>query len=81
MRFEPNKFYKHTCGHTIHTTEIVNTTMWGETLIAESSTKRGHDLIAVGIDNDSYAEYWVEITEEEWMTDFSPNSSSNRKIQ
>lgn len=70
--FKPNKYYKHTTGHMLHTLNVVETTMWGRTLVAEvcSQDKCVH-LIPVGIDSESYTANYTECTEAEWMTNFS----------
>lgn len=48
----------------------VKTTLWGEALLAECAGTKGHTLIAVGQDQTS-AQNWFEITETDWMKNFS----------
>jgi predicted methyltransferase MtxX (methanogen marker protein 4) len=71
MYFEPGKYYKHSSGKMMHTLAIVDSTLYGRTLIAEEASEHGHMFIPVGIDSEDYAQNYVEITEQEWMTNFS----------
>jgi len=47
----------------------LTTTMWGETLVAETTEDIGA-LRPIGAE-DSASENWNEITEEEWLSNFS----------
>ncbi len=67
MCFQLGKYYKHTTGYCLHIVGALETTMWGLTLIAETT---GNKLIAVGRDEASAVNY-SEITKEEWMRYFS----------
>lgn len=69
--FEPDKYYKHTSGHMIHTLVMAETTLWGTTLLAEQAGEDMYVLTAVGIDSEDYTAGYHEITEEEWNTNFS----------
>ena len=68
--FEIGKSYKHTTGIMVRILCEAETTMWGNTFIAEEAGKYGHGLISVGNDIDCNVN-WTEITEDEWMTNFS----------
>jgi len=70
MLFEIGKCYKHTTGIMLKIVCEAETTMWGNTLIAEEEGKYGHGLTTVG-NNANCNDNWSEITEEEWMTNFS----------
>ena len=65
--FKLRGYYRHPTGESIHVIGELDTTMWGETLVAESSRGR---LIAVGSDAASAAN-WVETTEQDWMSCFN----------
>lgn len=68
MKFEIGKFYKHTTGDCLHILCEIETTMYGNTLLAE---QRGgeENFIAVGRGEDSAVNYH-EITKEEWLVEF-----------
>jgi hypothetical protein len=68
MIFEVGKFYRHNTGHEISIVGRLKTTMFGETLVAESNGSI--ELSAVG-STESYAENYKEISEEEWMKNFN----------
>ena len=68
MKFEVGKFYKHTTGHSLHVLCEIETTMYGNTLLAEIRGGR-NDFMAVGKDEDSTANYH-EITKGEWLDGF-----------
>jgi hypothetical protein len=65
-RFELGKFYKHATGKQISIVCKAKTTMYGNTFLAEQSDRS--DFMPVGFDTD---DHWEEITEEEWMRNFS----------
>ncbi len=75
MIFEIGKFYRHTTGIFMAIVGEVNTTMWGSTLIGES-THDSYGLMPVGRDEAS-AVNWEEITKEEWMEQFEPNDQAS----
>lgn len=64
--FEVGKYYRHTTGKEISVIGELKTTMYGITLIAETS----NGLETVGKDS-SCAVNWTEISESEWMKNFS----------
>jgi hypothetical protein len=64
MKFEVGKFYKHTSGVCVAIRAKIKTTMWGETLVGES-TEDVYGLVPVGVDEESAVNF-DEITEEEW---------------
>jgi len=69
MLFEIGKCYEHITGVRMKILCEAETTQWGNTLIAEEG-KHGHGLISVANDIDCNVN-WTEITEDEWMTNFS----------
>lgn len=69
MVFEIGKKYRHTTGTEISVVGRLQTTMYGNTLIAEC-VKTFEDLITVGSDESATAN-WSEITDKEWMDNFS----------
>jgi hypothetical protein len=68
MIFEIGKFYKHRTGMMLSIVGRLNTTMFGDTLIAE--TDDNVNFQAVG-STEAYAENYREISEEEWMKNFN----------
>lgn len=68
MIFEIGKYYKHTTGEMLHIISAGKTTLYGWTMIAE--TTRGSNLVTVGV-GESFAVNWSESTEEEWLSHFS----------
>lgn len=68
LKFEVGKFYKHTAGTKIAVLCEADTTLYGNTLLAESAGCNG--FRAVGKDESCTAN-WHEITKEEWMQSFS----------
>ena len=68
MVFEVGKCYRHTTGEELQIVGQVDTTLYGNCLVAESSNSE--DLKPVGKD-ESATDNWVEITQEEWMKNFS----------
>ena len=68
MTFKIGKFYRHTSGRCLHILCRQDTTMWGSTLIAEGS--HSSNLQPVGGDEDASAN-WSEITQQEWLVNFS----------
>lgn len=70
MRFRQHRYYVHESGSMIHTLVFANTTLYGQTLLAECSGENG-DFTAVGTDSDDYAVGWTETTREEWLKRFS----------
>lgn len=73
MIFEVGKFYKHTSGVHVAIRGKVKTTMWGETLVGES-TGDSYGLVPVGEDEASAINF-VEITEEEWLKIFESDQT------
>jgi len=72
MKFEPNKYYKHSSGGMIHTLGFLNTSIYGNTLIAEES--HSANFVPVGTSSDDHTQNYTEITEEEWLKQFSDKS-------
>jgi hypothetical protein len=71
MVFEIGKYYKHTTGTYLHVLCEQETTMYGNTLIAEcAGYKVADNFIAVGRDTAATAN-WQETTREDWMKNFS----------
>lgn len=68
MVFEVGKCYRHSGGEDMQIVGQVDTTMYGNCLVAESN--KSSDLKPVGKD-ETAAENWVEISKEEWMKNFS----------
>lgn len=68
MAFEIGKCYEHTCGEMISVVGKVETTLYGECLVAESNY--GSDLKPIGTDDYATAN-WTEITKGRWLTSFS----------
>lgn len=68
MKFEIGKFYRHTGGEEIAILGEINSAMYGNCLVGESNVRTCFKPI--GRDEDSTVN-WVEITEEEWMKNFS----------
>lgn len=66
--FEIGKYYRHQTGEEISIIDEIETTMYGQCLVAESNKSR--DLKTVGKDPSS-AVNWHEITKEEWIKNFS----------
>lgn len=67
MVFEIGKCYQHTTGSQIKIIGEVNSTLYGDSLMAEESDG---SFRPVGKTEDNAAN-WREITEEEWMKNFS----------
>ncbi len=67
MVFEVGKVYKHTTGIQIKILNEVDTTVHGKCLVAENVSG---DLFPVGSDESNAANF-TEITEAEWMNNFS----------
>lgn len=67
MVFELGKVYQHTTGIQIKIVGEASTTLYGECLVSEDYYGT---LKPVGTDT-SNAENWFEITEDEWMKNFS----------
>lgn len=68
MVFEIGKCYKHKTGEEIKVIGELETTLYGKALIAESGDSSLFS--AVGRTEDCSVN-WTEITEEEWMKNFS----------
>lgn len=68
MTFEVGKCYKHPSGEQIKIVADANTTLYGDCFIAESN--KNHDLLPMGKE-ESFTVNWSEITEEQWMENFS----------
>lgn len=68
MKFEVGKYYRHTSGEEMAIVGMVNTTMYGTTLVAESSLQG--DLKPVGMGED-HAVNWVEIPQSDWFKNFT----------
>jgi hypothetical protein len=69
MKFEIGKKYRHTTGTEISVIGRLQTTMYGNSLIAEC-VKTHEDLIVVG-SYESATANWSEISNDEWMDNFS----------
>lgn len=69
MSFEIGKCYRHTTGHEIKIVGLLNTTMYGVTLMAECVGTR-EEFMPVGSD-ESATQNYIEISNEEWMKNFS----------
>jgi hypothetical protein len=67
MKFEVGKCYQHNGGSQIKVIGEVNSTIYGNCLMAEHSDGR---FYPVGQTEDN-AVNWHEITEEEWLKNFS----------
>ena len=61
--FRVGRYYKHSSGKLIHIVGSVKTTMYGWTLVAESSD--ASNLIPIGQDTDNFAN-WFEVSKEAW---------------
>lgn len=68
MIFEVGKFYEHETGHQVAVVCKVNTTMFGETLLAEQNDNM--EFESLGMDESATANF-VEISKDEWMKNFS----------
>jgi len=66
--FEIGKAYRHTGGREIKIVGEVNSTMYNNCLVAEENCSIG--FIPIGRDEGA-AVNWVEISEEEWLKNFS----------
>lgn len=67
MKFKVGKFYKHTDGTKLAIICKADTTMFGETLLAEQSNTS--EFIAVGSGKEDAVNY-TEITKVEWLESF-----------
>lgn len=67
MTFELGKVYQHTTGIQMKIVGEANTTLYGKCLVGEDNYGK---LKPIGADS-SNAENWIEITEDEWMKNFS----------
>jgi hypothetical protein len=70
MTFEIGKCYRHTAGSEMKIIGEADSTLFGKTLIGENCGKETQMFTAVGRAED-HAVNWTEITEEEWMKNFS----------
>ena len=68
MIFEVGKCYQHTNGEQMKICGTVDTTLYGNTLVAETNSHT--NLEAVGRDKSS-AMNWKEISHKQWMVNFS----------
>lgn len=68
MIFEEGKYYRHTTGVELAIVGKLNTTMFGETLIAE--TNDNISFQAVG-STEANTQNYKEISREEWMKNFN----------
>ena len=66
--FELGKCYKHSSGIEMKIVGIVDSTLYGNTFIGEKDNGK---FSAVGIGKGGYSVNWYEISEEEWMKNFS----------
>lgn len=66
--FEIGKYYKHATGKVMNIVGLVNTTAYGETLVAEEHGESNLKPVGVG---KGYSENWEETTEEVWLAGFS----------
>jgi len=66
--FEIGKCYRHTTGQEMHVIGELDTVMYGNTLVAE--TTKNTDLTCVGRSHHN-AVNWKEISHQEWMKNFS----------
>lgn len=73
MRFEIGKFYGHTTGHKLYICGMGETQLWGRGLIAEDNNGT---LSVVGSDESS-AENYKEITEEEFINSYCDKTPNN----
>lgn len=69
MGFKVGRYYRHTTELIAHVLCEVNTTLYGTTMIAETSNSPY--FISLGRDADDFAN-WIETTEEDWMANFIP---------
>lgn len=67
MVFKVGCCYKHPSGEMMQIVGGVKTTLYGWTLVAE--TTKHCDLVPVGQDEDN-SDNWEEITEKEWLKNF-----------
>lgn len=72
--FEIGHFYRHPGGEDISVVGIVDTTMYGRALVAESNINP--DLKPIGMDA-SCRENWSEISEQEWMNNFETSCGTD----
>lgn len=68
MIFEAGKYYQHASGHLLHTLAVVETTCYGQCLIAEDHLG---NFIAVG-ETPEHATNYIEISKEDWDKHFAP---------
>jgi len=79
MKHEVGKFYKNKETNSyLCIVGKVDTTMWGEILVGESP-EEPYGLVP--IDGDTEAEGWVEITKEDWMSQFTEDSEDSEKLE
>lgn len=72
MLFEPNKFYTHTEGRSIHTLEYVKTIRWGKILVIEETDHTGHAMSFIDDKalTPDQTENWTEISKKEFMINY-----------
>lgn len=69
MQLEVGKCYRHTSGMEMSIIGIVETTLSGWAGVAERTDN--HDLAMVALNDEDAGIEWEEITEEEWMKNFT----------
>ena len=69
-QFKVGGFYKHKTAGLMHIVGAVPTTLYGWTLVAETTQSAILKTIGQGL---GYTVGWAETTEEDWMTYFSVN--------
>ena len=69
MKFEIGKYYKHTTGEIINVLGEITTTLYGNTLIAE--TNDVYNIFKPVGKSEECTVNWIEVGREEWMKNFS----------
>lgn len=72
MKFENEKYYRHSAGRHIHIVGEVETTKWGMMLVVEEADTTGHAISCIQVGSEDTADNWTEIGEEEWKRNFLP---------
>lgn len=70
IHFKIGHYYRHPGSGDMAILAWVKTTLWGLGLLAECANNNSHCVMVVGEDEDS-AQGWAEITEQEWLVNFS----------
>ena len=68
MKFEIGKCYRHKSGEEMKIIGAAQSSCYGITLVGESN--RSPNFTPIGWDSDSFAENWIEISNEEWEKNF-----------